>query len=110
MIFHIKQFILDRFRGVPLGASRSPQWERVRKEWLKTHPTCAVTGDTKNCEVHHIVPFHENESLELDPNNFITLRRDMHLLFGHLLNWSSFNRTVREDSAEWSNKIQTRLL
>ena len=109
-MFRIIQWFKDLWRGYPVfgSAARSPQWERVRKEWLKSHPQCAVTGDTKGCEVHHKKPFHLHPELELDPSNFITLRRDMHLLYGHLMNWSAFNDSVEEDTKLWYSKIQNR--
>lgn len=91
-----------------LGVARSSKWGKVRDEYIRTHPRCAVTGDTKDCEAHHCVPFHERPDLELDPSNLITLRRDMHFLFGHFLNWTSFNKDVREDAKIWREKIQKR--
>ncbi len=104
------QWLKDLLRGYPVlgSAGRSSQWGKVRKEWLKIHPQCAVTGDTKHCEVHHKKPFHLHPELELDPSNFITLRRDMHLLFGHLMDWSALNESVEKDTALWHNKIKER--
>lgn len=92
------------------GALRSPEWPRVRNAYVKEHPLCAVCRTTKDCEVHHVQPFHLHPQLELDPTNFITLCRPHHYLFGHFMNWSSFNASVREDAAAWDGRIQSRPL
>lgn len=92
-----------------LGAARSPKWESVRKEFMKLHAICAVCSTTKDCEVHHKKPFHLDPALELDPTNFITLCRDHHYLFGHLLNWSAYNPEVDADARIYHDKIKNRL-
>jgi len=108
MIEFIRQLFGNRF-----GVARSPQWEQVRKDFLKAHPLCAVCGRKgsllKPNEVHHIKPFHLHPELELDPNNLITLERDFHLLFGHLMDWKSYNPDVVKDAEEWNLKISNRL-
>ena len=89
------------------GAARSPQWSSVRKEHIRKFPECAICGKKgllRSNEVHHILPFHLNPALELDPNNFITLCRTHHLEWGHLFNFKSFNSEIKE----WANKIKTR--
>lgn len=91
-----------------LGAERSSQWPRVRENYISLHPNCAVCATDKNCEVHHRLPFHDHPELELDPTNFITLCRDHHYLYGHLLNWSSFNVDVEADAMAMRFKINTR--
>jgi len=90
------------------GIPRSPHWPKVRDAFLKANPKCAVCGTTCDVEAHHVQVFHLNPELELDPTNLIALCRRDHLLFGHLGNWSSFNRTVREDAAQWREKIANR--
>ena len=92
------------FGGVP----RSPHWPSVRAAFLKSNPCCAVCGSEEDVEAHHCRPFHLDAALELDPSNLIALCRRDHFLFGHLGNWSSFNRTVREDAAVWREKIKNR--
>ena len=89
------------------GAERSPQWPRVRREWLEKHPNCAVC-EKKPCEVHHQLPFHLDPSLELAESNFISLCRDHHFLFGHLLNWSSFDAEVEVNSRVMHDRIKNR--
>jgi 5-methylcytosine-specific restriction enzyme A len=107
--------------AVVLGASpvlgrpehpRSPHWPSVRRAHLLREPACAVCGATDDAQVHHVQPFHLHPERELDPANFITLCEragsNHHLLFGHLLDWHSWNPRVREDAAAWAEKIRTR--
>lgn len=102
--------ILDWWKDRQLGALRDARWATARKYHLKHHPRCEVTGDTKGLEVHHIQPFHLFPKEELNPDNLITLRRDIHLLFGHLGSWSSWNVKVAQDVAEWRLKISNKPL
>lgn len=73
-----------------------------------------VCGGKEKLEVHHIVPFHLNPRLELEPTNLITLCEakhdgvNCHLLFGHLGNFKSVNKLVEIDSHEWADKIKNR--
>ena len=87
VINYIKSF----FDRIKFGASRSPQWFEVRKQHLKSHPVCEISGSSKDLEVHHILPFYKFPELELEPSNLITLSGDYHLIFGHLGNFKSFN-------------------
>lgn len=90
------------------GAMRSPQWARVRREHLTRHPLCAVCGEKKGLEVHHVRPFHLFPALELDPGNLITLCDDHHLFFGHLGSFRSYNETVGTDAEYWITKLAKR--
>src|SRR3990167_10683006 len=56
-----------------LGSARSPQWSKVRKEWLRKHPFCAVCGKLKNVVPHHKHPFHIYPELELSELNLVSL-------------------------------------
>lgn len=90
---------------------RSSQWPKVRKAWLKEHPTCAACGTRKNVEAHHKVPFHVDPGKELDPQNLTTLcdaGMKCHFTFGHLGNWKSYNESVDEDSQAFLKKVQER--
>ena len=93
---------------------RSDKWPRVRKAFLKDHPTCAVCGGKVKLEAHHCLPFHLDPSKELDPSNLIPLCEankggsNCHLLFGHLGNFEAFNPDVRADAAAWNKKITSR--
>jgi 5-methylcytosine-specific restriction protein A len=102
--------ITEYFAGMP---ARSPLWPAVRKAWLKTNSTCAACGTTDKLEVHHIQPFNVRPDLELNPNgdNLITLCEtggNCHLFVGHLKNWKSYNKNVKEDAAVVLKKIRTR--
>lgn len=90
-------------------ATRSYKWAAVRKEYLKEHPTCIACGRDKKLEVHHKIPVHINPDLELDPSNLVTLCADpCHLMFGHLMNFKSYNKMVIEDSEVYLNKVKNR--
>jgi 5-methylcytosine-specific restriction protein A len=68
----------------------------------------------KKLEVHHIVPFHINPSLELDMTNLVTLCEckedgiNCHLFVGHLGNYRSYNPEVRVDAKTLSDKLRNR--
>lgn len=68
---------------------RSPEWNKVRDEFIRMHPVCALCGTAKDLQVHHKKPFHLYPELELDKNNLITLciskywGFNCHLLAGH---------------------------
>lgn len=104
--------IKDSIQGkAELGKKRSSRWPTVRKNYLKVNSVCAVCGGTDKLEVHHIVPFHTDESLELDPNNLITLCESKsfgvvcHLFVGHLGSYKTINPNVKEDAAIWRHKL-----
>lgn len=107
MIQKIIYRILDWFRDGQLGA-RSSQWSSVRNTFIQKHPHCEVCGTSKNCEVHHEIPYHIDPSKELMESNFLVLCRPDHYLFGHLNSWKSWNPNVRKDVAEWKAKIANR--
>jgi 5-methylcytosine-specific restriction protein A len=90
------------------ATGRSSKWPKLRDEWLQDNPHCEVCRTAAGCEVHHIEPFHLKPELELDRTNLMTLCRDHHFLFGHLMNWSAFNPDVVKDSEAWQTKIRTR--
>lgn len=95
------------------SAVRSPKWPSVRRKHLDANPYCAACGakaTEADLEVHHIRPYHLDPSLELDPNNLITLcrsGRNCHLYVGHdpdgpgevSPNWKSENKNVQRDAA-----------
>lgn len=109
MIEIIKNFIYNIFIDRAFGIPRSNQWDSVRKSFIENNPFCGVCETRSNLEVHHIKPFHLNQDLELTISNLITLCRDHHYLFGHFLNWSSYNPNVISDVELWNTKIKTRL-
>lgn len=108
MFFRIYQYILDLFRGTSLGGLRSYEWDRVRKEFLIYHDKCEVCEKETKLNVHHQKPFHIYPAKELEMSNLITLCREHHYLFGHLLNWKSWNENIQEDAKIWNEKIKNR--
>lgn len=90
-------------------AIRSSGWSSVRKQHIKENPECAVCGKTKKVEVHHIEPVHVNPHRELDPSNLITLcDSPCHLVFGHLMNYKSWNVDVVKDCENYNQKIRNK--
>ena len=94
---------IDRMYG------RSPKWRSVRNEHIENNPTCAACGRKDGLEVHHIVPYHVDPSKELDPTNLITLcGKRCHFVFGHLLDWKSWNENVVRDSTLYLLSVKNR--
>lgn len=91
--------------GHELNYGRSGEWQTVRKEYLVYRPSCEACGSKKALNVHHVIPYHLDPSKELDKNNLITLCHTCHLVFGHLMNFKSWNVEVRKDAEWYRNKI-----
>ena len=90
-------------------ATRSPKWHTVRKNHLISNPVCAACGRSKKLEVHHIVPVHVEPSKELDTDNLMTVCADpCHIVFGHLMDFKSWNIDVNEDCKKYSQEILDR--
>lgn len=90
-------------------AFRSPKWASVRKEHLIKQSQCTICGSTSKLEVHHIVPVHVDPTKELDADNLITLcDKYCHFIFGHLMNWKSWNPDIEKDVKFFHNKILKR--
>lgn len=98
----------------PTGAKRSSKWPAVRAAYLADHPVCAACGQADQLNVHHVVPFHFDRKLELDPSNLITLCTDgightnCHLMIGHGGNYKCANPCVREDAARFNQMLTER--
>jgi 5-methylcytosine-specific restriction enzyme A len=94
--------LLDRITGkTPWLSKRSSKWPSLRKSFLKTHPACAACGTNQKLEVHHIVPFSLDKTLELVESNLITLcdgPNSCHLNTGHLGSWKTANPNVVKDA------------
>ena len=89
-------------------ASRSNQWNKIRKEYLKRQPKCAVCK-RKAKTVHHIIPFHVDPTKELDIDNLIGFCSTCHhLTFGHLMYWKSYNSKVVEDTQIYKQRMWNR--
>ena len=86
--------------------TRSDRWPTIRKKFLKDHPTCAACGGTQFLNVHHKMPFHDDPSKELDPENLITLcmgRNECHLKIGHGDNFKCYNPNVEDMAGDVLN-------
>lgn len=92
----------------PEFAPRSPGWEKFAKAFLANYPHCVVCKTAKSCVPHHVEPYHLRPDLELDSDNLVTLCPPHHLLFGHFMEWRSYNLNVRHDAAFYANKIAHR--
>lgn len=93
------------------AVKRSDKWQTARKNYLKKHPVCEACGTNVDLNVHHIVPFHEDPSKELDPTNMITLCRTHHFEYGHRCsngksNWAlCSNPDVRKDAQKLRRQL-----
>ena len=88
---------------------RSWKWKDVRKKHLEIQSYCQACGREDNLEVHHIIPVHINPSKELDETNLITLcSKGCHLMFGHLMDYKSWNPSVVADCQAYLSKIKKR--
>lgn len=97
------------FRKYIRFSYRSPQWSSIRKNHLENNNTCAACGRSKKLEVHHIEPVHVNPDKELDPTNLITLCDDpCHFVFGHLLDYKSWNKNVVKDCLVYLNRVKNK--
>jgi len=110
MIKRVVDFVIGK---APLGKKRSPKWQSVRKNFLLKNGECAVCGEKKKLEVHHIKPFHECPELELEESNLITLCESdsggvvCHLFFGHLGDYRKINPDIQRDALYWKNKLSS---
>jgi len=93
--------IQDRLLGKSLiFKTRSSQWPRIRNLFLSKMPICGVCfeRDMSKLEVHHIIPFSLDPSLELEMSNMITLCNDKamncHLIWGHFNSWKKVNPDI----------------
>lgn len=85
----------------------SGKWQRVRREHLEREPVCIACGRGGSLEVHHIVPYASDKSLELDPDNLATLCADpCHMVHGHLMSFHRSNPDVRADCAAYRAKLE----
>lgn len=89
-------------------AVRSPKWSTLRKQHLINQPNCQACNRTTKLEVHHKIPVHIDSTKELDPENLITLCDTCHFVFGHLLDWKSWNTNVVKDVLNFYRKVQNR--
>jgi 5-methylcytosine-specific restriction enzyme A len=103
-------WLIDQIRAFYdpiLFGGRNPKWPQIRRDYARLKPDCAICGSNK-IEVHHCIPVNWDKSLELSWDNLISLCPDHHFLFGHLMDWHSFNKDVKMDAKLWSQKINQR--
>jgi len=86
-------------------SNRSSKWKNIRNNHIKIQPYCQACGSNKNLEVHHIIPVSVDETKELDSNNLITLCKTCHFVFGHLMDWNSWNNDVINDCRVYYKKV-----
>lgn len=92
-----KMHVIDRLLGKTPGRRRSSKWRKVRRKFLEINPRCESCGGIKKLEVHHVIPYHVDPSLELEFSNLMTLCRrkkygiSCHLLVGHKGNYRLIN-------------------
>ena len=107
-MFGLKQIFASLFR---LKRSYSSDWSKLRNNYIKEHPYCAICGYySYTNDVHHIKPKHLFPEEKLDENNLITLCRkySCHLRFGHFGNYSKYyNPDIRAMSNIGSLMIQS---
>jgi hypothetical protein len=101
-IMQVLQKVGSVIREVKKTITRSKGWSKARRKHLKDHPTCAACGSKRLLQVHHIIPFHEQPELELEPSNLISLcgLRDCHVDIGHGGNFKHYCLDVREICAD----------
>lgn len=105
------KYISDILKKKP-AKLRSSEWRKVRNDHLKIEPICQWCGGKRKLEVHHIEPFHENVSRELDPTNLITLCEAKglmcHLHKGHNGNFRDINANIREDCFNHQKELKNK--
>ena len=70
---------------------RDGRWPGARRRHLKSNPRCVWCGG-KAETVHHVVPYHEDKTKELDPDNFASTCKRCHFTVGHECDWRDVNR------------------
>lgn len=101
----LADFVLGK---APAGKKRSSKWRSVRKKHVDEHPECFVCRKKRTIQVHHLIPFYLAPSLELDPENLVSLCRRCHLVFGHLGDYSCVNPTCKADIWVWKARFENR--
>ncbi len=91
------------FAEYTINRKRSSKWELYEKSYRNTHYQCASCGTLDKVQVHHKKPFHLYPSLELDPDNFISLcmgENKCHLMLGHGDDFGAYNPNIDIDVTE----------
>lgn len=90
------------------GVARSGHWHSVQQAFLKEHPDCEGCGrkGPHGNQVHHVVPYHVDPSMELDVTNLLTGCPACHFAVYHLNSWSRINPHARKDAADHRKKVE----
>lgn len=103
-----------RFGRRAAPVNRSPDWPRVRAEFLRDNPTCAACGTAEALEVHHVWPVHfpGGRQTELEKGNMITLCErpgwHCHRLLGHGGDWKARNPHAIAEAALALARVKNR--
>lgn len=92
-------FLVRNLSWSALNPTSAYQARKAMAAYRKANPKCALTGTTKNVEVHHIIPVWKRPDLAADADNMISLSASahIHLIFGHGGNFgSSYVANIRE--------------
>ena len=105
MLLHLVHLVHAVIREhIVKPGTRSGGWPTVRKHFLIRNGTCAACGGTKLLQVHHKMPFNDDPTLELHPDNLITLcmgrSTECHLMLGHGSSFKWYNPNVLTDASE----------
>lgn len=98
--FSTARKLQSHVREIKKSHVRSSLWPMVRDMHLKENPVCEACGSNKTLQVHHVLPFHLEPKLELEPENLVTLcmdEFDCHLSIGHGGSFQHYNPNVIED-------------
>jgi len=98
MVGFIREHVLKRLR--------SGKWRKVRKNFIKANPNCAICGKRKFVHVHHKIPVHIDKDKELDFSNLVTLCPRHHFIIGHLENWRKYNPNIDQDIQWWRKRLK----
>lgn len=90
----------------PLGWAALPikkllSTKEAMKQYRLKNPVCEITGSSKKCQVHHIIPVWANPEIADDQNNMITLSTcaNIHHIYGHDRNFRlKYNLNIKEIS------------
>jgi len=87
------------YEGNVTKINRASGWHDVRLKFVQENPFCKICEKTECLHVHHKKPFHLWPELELSLDNLMVLCINCHLMWGHLLDWKSYNEQIDKDVA-----------
>ena len=100
-------WIDDLVANRPELGGRSSRWPKLRSEFFKENPLCALCGKPGEA-IHHVIPVSVDPSKELEKSNLLTGCSSCHLKLFHLGSYHSFNKDIKQDARIWSEKILNR--